>query len=268
MATKGQRIQELEMQVIDTEVERDAFAEMAGDYFVGLLTAVDLLQEQRAMLDFDNFLLAIANEAIGHQSEKIESLERTERQRQETEQREARSKAKLAEVRNTPSLVDWALVNVETTADGLNIKATPDRWGRKRVTTTQINSDGSNGATVAITKGKADLTFRIPVFGRFGVSAKITHTETGSTPDSPFVEIENKMVFKFKMGGRKHRVTITAGGEVRRGCGDWYANTYRSTTKIEYWCDSCQEWHYQDDFRTNVNTSPMTERRSGGCGGW
>lgn len=266
MATKAQQIKQLEERAVLAEDKVNGLTEMAGDLFVGLMTAADKIQEQQVMLEFDNFLLGIANEAIGQQSEKIESLERAERRRQETEQREARSKAKLAEVRNTPSLVDWALVNVETTADGLNIKATPDRWGRKRVTTTQINSDGSNGATVAITKGKADLTFRIPIFGSFEVGAKVTHTETSSTPDSPFVEIENEMVFKFKMGGKKYRVTITAGGEVRRGCGDWYANTYRSTTRIEYWCDSCQEWRYQDDFRTNVNTSPMTERRSSGCG--
>ncbi len=266
MATKDQKIKSLELENIDLGEKLNGVTEIAADLILDLAVAVNMLEEKQAMLDLDALMLSVAQEAIGQKNDRIYELERAERRRQETEQREARSKAKLAEVRNTPSLVDWALVNVETTADGLNIKATPDRWGRKRVTTTQINSDGSNGATVAITKGKADLTFRIPIFGSFEVGAKVTHTETSSTPDSPFVEIENEMVFKFKMGGKKYRVTITAGGEVRRGCGDWYANTYRSTTRIEYWCDSCQEWRYQDDFRTNVNTSPMTERRSSGCG--
>ena len=269
MATKDQKIKSLELENIDLGEKLNGVSEIAGDLFIGLALAADMIQEQQAMLEIDALVLSIADEVIGQQKNEINRMQRAESRRQSQEEEEKRNKAKLAEVRNMPSLVDWALVNVEATANGMDFTAKPDRWGRKRVTTTDINSDGSNGVTVATTKGKANLRFTVPVFGSFEVNAKITHTETGSDPQSAFVTIQNTLVFKFKMGGKKYRVTITAGGDVRRGCGDWYADTHRSTTTVDYWCDSCETWHYQDDFRTGVKTSPVnTERRSSGCGGY
>lgn len=279
---KTKREKALEKEVLSLQDQLDQMTDEAADMYLLaseadvqlaanamlMAEAASTISDLSAKLQIDNFVLEIAQIILNEKNEVISRLKLAERQRQENEQREARDKANLAAVRNTPSLVDWALVKVNATADSMEFNAEPDRWGRTRITTTDISSDGGNGATVAITKGKAAIKFRLPIFGTFEVAAKVTHTETSSTPDSPFVEIENKLVFKFKMGGKMYRVTITAGGEVRRGCGDWYANTYRSTTKVEYWCDACQEWHYDDDFRTNVNTSPMTERRSGGCGGW
>ena len=174
MATKDQKIKSLELENIDLGEKLNGVSEIAGDLFIGLALAADMIQEQQAMLEIDALVLSIADEVIGQQKNEINRMQRAESRRQSQEEEEKRNKAKLAEVRNMPSLVDWALVNVEATANGMDFTAKPDRWGRKRVTTT-----------------------------------------------------------------------------------------------VDYWCDSCETWHYQDDFRTGVKTSPVnTERRSSGCGGY
>jgi len=279
MATKGQRIQELEMQVIDTEVERDAFAEMAGDYFVGLLTAVDMLKEQKSLLEFDNFLLAIANEVIGQQSEKIESLERAERRRQRELELAEKSASSLQTAMTQDEVANWALRVSTAMAKNLVFTTVPDRYGRTQKSKTDIDEYGNLGSTTTTTKGDATITFDLPLFGKMEVQGKIRHVEVRENPQSNEAYIHNQVGFKIKMNGVQRHVLIVSGGRVRTGYEWEYTNYVLHSRFVQviidgspYYCNDCHEYHGGDtQFDAEVYTNTMPEpyrRRSGGCGGW
>ena len=283
MATKAQQITQLEERAVLAEDKLDGLTEIAGDLFVGLVVAVELLEEQKSMMDFDTFMLGLANEVIGQQGAQIDKLERADRRRQREQELSEKSAASLKSALDTDELTNWALRVSTTMAKGLVFTTTPDRYGRVMKTTTQIGEDGKMGATTSTTKGDATVTFEMSIFGKMEVSAKIRHVEVRDNPQSNEAFIRNEVKFAMKVNGTKRHVLVVSGGKVRQG-DEWEYQNYEARSGFAqifvdgepYFCSSCGQYHPGggDEFAAKVTTAAMPEpyrrstRNTGGCGGY
>lgn len=280
MVTKAQQIKQLEERAVLAEDKVSGLTEMAGDLFVGLAVAVDMLEEKQAMLELDAMMLEVARMVIEQKSDEIDGLKRAEARRLREQELKDKSASSLKTATAQDEVANWALKVSTAMAKGLVFSTTPDRYGRVVKTTTEIDEYGKMGSTKAITKGDATVSFSLPVFGEMTVGAKIRHIDVRETPDSNEADIRNEVSFKIKMNGVQRHVLIVSGGRVRTGYEWEYTNYVLHSRFVQvivdgspYYCDSCHEYHGgEEQFDAEeVHTSDMPEpyrRRSGGCGGW
>lgn len=278
MATKAQQIKQLEERAVLAEDKVNGLTEMAGDLFVGLMTAVEMLEDQKAILELDVAMLDVAGTVIGQQNEVIDRLERVERRRQREQELADKSAASLQTAMNQGEMANWALMVSTAMAKGLVFTTVPDRYGRTQKSVTDIDEYGKKGKTEAITKGVATITFDVPVFGKMEVEAKVRHYEVRETPDAKEVSVRNEVKFNIKMNGAKRKVLIVSGGRVRQGS-EWEYTDYIVRSRFSqvlvdgspYYCDNCHKYHGGgDEFEADVKTSAMPDpyqrpRYSGGC---
>lgn len=270
MASKDAKIKQLQLDKEDLEAEVNALAEEAGTLFVNLLAAASTIDGMQALLEIDLLAINVANMVIEDKNEQIDRLERAERRRERAEADKQRDADHLKGLHDRPAMANWALVNTKAMVDGMLMTAEPNRYGRKRTVEVEIDPNGQDAKTTATTTGAATVSFDMPVFGRQSARATIEHVETSDTPTSKDVMVRNTITFTFRIGDANRTIKIVSGGKIQRGCG-WYVGEEYTKVLVGsdvYYSSYYEEYRGSDAKDAAIETAPMTERRSGGCGGW
>lgn len=209
MATKGQRIQDLEVRVVELEEELDSAYAAAGDLEVqvyDLEEEKELLTEKvQGLAEFaaESFLVAVVQDSIiardqdllrrsmdamNRAADVIEAYQTAERQRQEKVGSEVAA-------RNQPATSNWAKAQrVTFTADGVAIAVMPDGdWSATTV------SNSRNPYPTTTTVSKATVTAKFPFMGELKLTANVESVERVFHSDGD-TKVENTIKFVLPNG--------------------------------------------------------------------
>lgn len=156
-------------------------------------------------------------------------------------------KASWKKTRTNPKFTNWAFLSrFSVSADGLVYEVRPQARNRNKSRT--INYDGETGLETSWTETSdayAEISFRLPVYGRIFLTGRVTHTETFDiqTGRHNFV---NSVVFDLSINDevRVVRVENRSMAHEMMGIGVCeHPSSTALTLNPLYYCTECKVWH-------------------------